>query len=803
MDTLKTCQSCGKPLAPDTPRGLCPVCLMKAGLGTVTGNPTVADAALPSPAEVAPHFPNLEIGECLGRGGMGVVYKARQPKLNRFVALKILAPDRVADPKFTERFLREAQALARLNHPHIVAVHDFGEVEGLYYLVMEYVDGVSLRTLLVDHKIKPEQAIAIVPKICEALQYAHEQGVVHRDIKPENVLLDKQGRLKIADFGIAKIVGGEQAPQKITQDQQVVGTPLYMAPEQVETPLLVDHRADIYSLGVVFYEMLTGELPLGRFEPPSKRVHVDVRLDEVVLHALEKKPERRYQHANEVKSDVETIVAHPDAAPAAAASKPVFFLSASLALVISLVFAMGFGAGLVMKSVVTMGIFLPGMLFGSFAFAGYVPLGEWKHFSKLRTWPRRLALLCWNASGIAVGAGIRLPSPNALIAAIPMLMISALILDGTIGRWLSRLRGKEPPPPRGLLGKDLPLVIALTDRRHVYWPGVLLFCSSIGLVVGYTMLVIALVMSLVSEPTRYNFEPAGWVVLMVVCIVMRFTALILSSEHGSRMQAIKAALAWKTVAWKIVAWSLALVVTAGILMVGRALTSNRADAKSDTRELISETIRNEVGRQLRNAGATYDDLKVTVAVYRDSATPFKVVYRGLQGFKGADGTVPAADGEFIIHYIGGGQWQGVLAGTQFTVSVGSVDNIALPFVDDPQVIGKWESVDFVANPSEFNPVKPKSSGDLFLKELTFLGNGKTAQPWWTWTKGFLIHRDNKTASRYRIQEINGQSYMFLEWKSGDVVIAGMKPKYYVLRRTGFVSEDANTTPPVSDSTAPN
>ncbi|HUK83470.1 MAG TPA: serine/threonine-protein kinase, partial [Verrucomicrobiae bacterium] len=323
MDTLKTCQSCGKPLAAATPRGLCPVCLMKVGLGTATGDPTVAqpDAALPSPTEIAPHFPNLEILECLGRGGMGVVYKARQPRLNRFVALKILAPERVADPRFAERFLREAQALARLNHPHIVAVHDFGEVGGLYYLLMEFVDGVSLRALLRDHKITPEQALAIVPKICDALQYAHEQGVVHRDIKPENVLLDKQGRVKIADFGIAKIVGGEQAPQKITQDQQVVGTPHYMAPEQVETPKLVDHRADIYSLGVVFYEMLTGELPLGRFEPPSKRVHVDVRLDEVVLHALEKQPERRYQHASEVKSDVETIVAHPDAGSLEAARK--------------------------------------------------------------------------------------------------------------------------------------------------------------------------------------------------------------------------------------------------------------------------------------------------------------------------------------------------------------------------------------------------------------------------------------------------------------------------------------------------
>jgi tRNA A-37 threonylcarbamoyl transferase component Bud32 len=269
---------------------------------------------------MARHFPQFEILECLGRGGMGVVYKARQPKLNRIVALKILAPEKVADARFAERFQREAQMLARLNHPNIVTVYDFGEADGLYYLMMEFVDGVSLRQLLQARKIAPEEALGIVPEICEALQFAHDQGVVHRDIKPENVLLDKQGRVKIADFGIAKIVTGDQAQQAITQDQ-VLGTPHYMAPEQVEKPQTVDHRADIYSLGVVFYEMLTGELPLGKFRSPSRMVQVDVRLDEVVLHTLEKEPERRYQHASEVKSDVETI-ASTRGRPAASGKPP-------------------------------------------------------------------------------------------------------------------------------------------------------------------------------------------------------------------------------------------------------------------------------------------------------------------------------------------------------------------------------------------------------------------------------------------------------------------------------------------------
>jgi tRNA A-37 threonylcarbamoyl transferase component Bud32 len=323
----RACPKCGAPLPASAPEGLCPRCVLGVGLAThteATGDAGPYGTKIlqppPAPGDIARLFPQLEILECLGRGGMGVVYKARQPKLNRLVALKVLAPEKGADPKFAERFLREAQALARLSHPNIVTVHDFGEAEGHYYLLMEYVDGVTLRQLLQSHKITPEEALDIVPSICDALQFAHQQGIVHRDIKPENVLLDKQGRVKIADFGIAKLVGAEAPPLGLTEERSVIGTPHYMAPEQVEKPQLVDHRADIYSLGVVFYEMLTGELPLGKFAPPSSKVQVDVRLDEVVLHALEKEPERRYQQASDVKSDVETIAAGRNAP--AGAGKP-------------------------------------------------------------------------------------------------------------------------------------------------------------------------------------------------------------------------------------------------------------------------------------------------------------------------------------------------------------------------------------------------------------------------------------------------------------------------------------------------
>ena len=138
---------------------------------------------------------------------MGVVYKARQKSLNRFVALKLLAPERVSDAKFAERFAQEAKALATLSHPNIVTIHDFGQAGGFYFLLMEFVDGVNLRQAMKAGRFTPEQALAVVPPVCEALQFAHEHGIVHRDIKPENLLLDKEGRVKIADFGIAKMIG--------------------------------------------------------------------------------------------------------------------------------------------------------------------------------------------------------------------------------------------------------------------------------------------------------------------------------------------------------------------------------------------------------------------------------------------------------------------------------------------------------------------------------------------------------------------------------------------------------------------
>ena len=229
MAEERHCSECGGKLPADALQGLCPQCLMKLGLPTgaeadkaaapsdrsdvpTSGTPP-GRFVPPEPAELAKQFPQLEILELLGQGGMGAVYKARQKQLDRLVALKILPPEVGQDPAFAERFTREARSMAMLNHPRIVSVYDFGQTEqGLYYFIMEFVNGTDLRQVIQTGELSPSEALAIVPQICEALQYAHEEGIVHRDIKPENILMDKKGRVKIADFGLAKLLDRPASP---------------------------------------------------------------------------------------------------------------------------------------------------------------------------------------------------------------------------------------------------------------------------------------------------------------------------------------------------------------------------------------------------------------------------------------------------------------------------------------------------------------------------------------------------------------------------------------------------------------
>ena len=316
MSLENVCQDCGALLAPDSPRGLCPACLMKVALatGTVGGDEPRSSINPPGVEELAAKFPQLEIIAFIGRGGMGAVYKARQKELDRMVALKILPPDIGHETGFAERFTREAKALAKLNHPNIVTIHDSGRADGLYFFVMEFVDGVNLRQAMKAGQFTPEQALAVVPPVCEALQFAHEHGIVHRDIKPENLLLDKAWPCE------DRRLRHREDPRATTRasvfaESQPAGTPRYMAPEQKEHRR-TDHRADIYSLGVVLYEMLTGELPAELLQPPSRKVQIDVRLDEIVLRALEKTPELRYQTAGEMRTQVETLTARSGSAHA-------------------------------------------------------------------------------------------------------------------------------------------------------------------------------------------------------------------------------------------------------------------------------------------------------------------------------------------------------------------------------------------------------------------------------------------------------------------------------------------------------
>lgn len=335
MNTARQCQECQTPLAAVAENAfgatlVCPKCLL--GLGVADPEATLLrdvgtrevetpDAAthlgdtpvsshkssleIPDVAQLIGQFPNLEIKRLIGHGGMGAVYEARQASLDRIVALKILAPRLSQNQAFTDRFLREAKTLAKLAHPNIVMVFEFGQCGDIYYLLMEYVHGVNLRQAMQQGQLKSAEALAIVPQICDALQYAHDEGIVHRDIKPENILIDTKGRVKIADFGLAKLLNPKVGDRRLTGTQQVLGTLNYMAPEQIEGKPNVDHRADIYSLGVVFYELLTGELPLGRFAIPSDLAKVDPQLDEVVLRTLEKEPHLRYQQASEVKTAVQ------------------------------------------------------------------------------------------------------------------------------------------------------------------------------------------------------------------------------------------------------------------------------------------------------------------------------------------------------------------------------------------------------------------------------------------------------------------------------------------------------------------
>lgn len=260
----------------------------------------------PDPRELADLLPGYEVESLIAVGGMGAVYRAVQSSLHRPVAIKILPAELGSDEAFRIRFETEAKAMALLNHPNLAGVYDFGNMDGMLYIVMEFVEGESLYQFAYGKFIEPEDAIRMTRGICLGLHHAHEHGVLHRDIKPSNILLDLYAQPKIVDFGLAQEM--RKAPEV---DEEVFGTPHYTAPEVLTKPGSVDARADIFSIGVILHELLTGRVPAKDPRTASAIVQCDPRLDGVVRKATHPNPDLRYYSAAEMAAELEIISQTP------------------------------------------------------------------------------------------------------------------------------------------------------------------------------------------------------------------------------------------------------------------------------------------------------------------------------------------------------------------------------------------------------------------------------------------------------------------------------------------------------------
>jgi len=262
------CPQCGKPLASDSPQGLCPECLFKAAFqgqsirdagATALHDSFPATAIAPEAGWLLKYFGDYELLEEIARGGMGVVWKARQSSLNRVVALKMIRNGVLAGPDEVARFLREAEAAANLQHPNIVAIHEVGEHGGQHYFSMDFVAGRDLGAIVKDGPLLPQRAARYVEIIAEAIHFAHQRGTLHRDLKPQNVLIDDADQPLITDFGVAKIMENDS---QLTRTGVVMGSPSYMPPEQAAGRHGdIGPASDVYSLGAMLYELLTGRPP--------------------------------------------------------------------------------------------------------------------------------------------------------------------------------------------------------------------------------------------------------------------------------------------------------------------------------------------------------------------------------------------------------------------------------------------------------------------------------------------------------------------------------------------------------------
>jgi serine/threonine protein kinase len=261
----------------------------------------------PEVEEVARLFPSYEILRLIACGGMGAVYHAVQSSLERPVAIKILPREFSTDAEFRAGFESEAKAMAKLNHPNLIGVYDFGEVEGLLFIVMEFVAGQSLHHAAHVSPFEHADAVSLVIDVCHGLAHAHDYGILHRDIKPSNILLDGQMNPKIGDFGLARAL-----ERQIEEGEQIFGTPGYTAPEVLRPPFTIDQRADIFSVGVMLHELLTGHLPDADPRPASQICGCNHRLDAVILRATHPDPGRRFASAAELARELANIAAMPN-----------------------------------------------------------------------------------------------------------------------------------------------------------------------------------------------------------------------------------------------------------------------------------------------------------------------------------------------------------------------------------------------------------------------------------------------------------------------------------------------------------
>src|SRR6058998_2091773 len=324
MKTASTvCENCGEKILGDAPKGLCPACVLETGLGPLTDEPVAGIGDPGPPAGVLMDFGDYELLEEIGRGGQGVVYRARQKSLNRTVALKVIGLGQWATQAHLKRFRREAEAAANLDHPCIVPIYDVGEREGSCYFSMKFIDGGQLDEVAKRTPISTRNAAELIAKLAHTVHYAHEHGILHRDIKPGNILVDAKGEPHLTDFGLARLL---ETKSTVTHTMDVLGTPSYMAPEQASgRNEQLTSATDVYGLGAVFYQLLTGHPPFAggttyetvrlvlEAEPRQLRLwnpKIDRELSTICLKCLEKDPKRRYSSALALAEDLEHWLKH-------------------------------------------------------------------------------------------------------------------------------------------------------------------------------------------------------------------------------------------------------------------------------------------------------------------------------------------------------------------------------------------------------------------------------------------------------------------------------------------------------------